>query len=154
MSSSEANPPKTGKWKISLSLRYFFRTMKHLDRRTLFPGPPFRAMLVRRRDERAEQRMRFQRLRLELGMKLASDEMRMIRQFHDLDISSVGRRAGDAQPGRHHRLFIFAIEFVTMAVALADLELAVDLVRQRVGLNLASPCAQTHGAAKFLDSSQ
>src|ERR1700693_3702371 len=111
-------------------------------------------MPIRRRDERAEQRMRLQRLRLELGMKLASDEMRMIRQSHNLNVSSVGRRAGDVQPSRHHRLFVLAVEFVTMAVALADLELAINLVRQRIKLNLASPCAQTHGAAKFFDAAQ
>src|SRR5580700_11640972 len=41
-----------------------------------------------------------------------------------------------------------------MAVTLADFKLAVDLVGQSVGLNLASPRAQTHGAAKFFHAAQ
>src|SRR5271169_3794918 len=41
-----------------------------------------------------------------------------------------------------------------MAVALADFELAINPVSQRVGLNLASPCAQTHGASKFFHAAQ
>src|ERR1039458_6884013 len=41
-----------------------------------------------------------------------------------------------------------------MTVALADLKLAVNFMRQSVGFNLASPCAQTHGAAKFFDAAQ
>src|ERR1700691_2446294 len=111
-------------------------------------------MLIRRGDKRAEQRMRLQRLRLELGMELASDEMRMIRQFHHLNVCAVRRRTRDSQPCRHHWLFVFAVEFVTMAVALADFELAVDLVGQGAGLNLAGPCAQAHGAAKFFYTAQ
>src|SRR5580693_3521854 len=122
--------------------RYFLRTMKHLHRRSFLFGPPLRAMLISRRDKRTEQRMRLQGLRLELRMKLASDEMRMVRQFHHLDVSAIRRRPGDAQSSSHHRLLVFAVKFVTMAVALADLQLAVDLVRQRVRFNLASPGAQ------------
>ena len=51
-------------------------------------------------------------------------------------------------------LFVLAIEFVAMAVALADFGFAVDLVRQRVRLDLAGPCAQPHGAAQFFDAAQ
>src|SRR5271155_6070330 len=98
--------------------------------------------------------MRLQRLRFELGMELATDEMRMVWQFDHLDVSTVGSRTGDSQPRRHHGLLVFAIEFVAMAVALADFKFAVDLVGQGVGFNLASPRAQTHGAAKFFDASQ
>src|ERR1700679_954254 len=137
-----------------LASRYFFRTMKHLYRGTLFHSPPLRAMLIGRRNERAEQRMRLQRLRLELGMKLAPDEMWMVGQFYHLHISSVRRRARDAQPSRYHRLFVFTIEFVAMAVPLADFQLAVDLGGQSVGFDLARPGAQTHGAAKFFDPAQ
>src|SRR5438105_15696491 len=39
-------------------------------------------------------------------------------------------------------------------MALADLELAVDAVRQRVGLYLAGPRAQAHGAAQLVDAAQ
>src|ERR1035441_10644997 len=98
--------------------------------------------------------MRLQRLRLELRMELAPDEMRVIRKFHHLDVSAVGRSPGNSHPCRHHWLFVFTIEFVAMTVALADLELAVNLMCQRVGFNLASPCAQTHGAAKLFHAAQ
>src|SRR5208282_6817934 len=72
------------------------RPVKHLDRCGLLLRPALRTMLVRRSDERAEQRMRLQRLRLKLGMKLAANKMRMVRQLYHLDISSIGRRTGDA----------------------------------------------------------
>src|SRR6266852_4408677 len=136
-------------WFLSgLSSRYSLRTMKHLYRRSLFLGPPLRAMLVRCRNERTEQRMWLQRLRLELGMELAADEMRMVGQFDHLNVSAIGRRTGNSQSRRHHRLLVFAVEFVAMAVALADFQLAVDLAGQRVGFNFESPCAQPHGAPK------
>src|SRR5882672_9306733 len=128
--------------------------MKHLYRRRLFLRPTLRAELVRCRDERTEQRMRLQRLRLELRMELATDKMGMVRQFDHLDVSPVGRRTGNSQPRRHHRLFVFAIELIAMAVALADLQLAINLLRQRVGLDLTGPRSQAHGAAKFLDAAQ
>src|SRR4051812_26643677 len=41
-----------------------------------------------------------------------------------------------------------------MAMALADLEVAVDAVGQRVGLDLAGPGAQAHGAAELVDAAQ
>ena len=66
--------------------------------------------------------MRLQRLRLELRMELAPDKVRMIRQLHHLHVSPVRRRSGNPQAGRNHRLFVFAIEFVTMPVPLADLQ--------------------------------
>ena len=89
-------------------------------------------MFVGRAHERLEQRMRLERLRLELGMELASDEVRMIGNFDHLDVSSVRRRAGNPQAGRGQRVFVFAIEFVAMAMALADFGLAVNLVGQSV----------------------
>src|SRR6478672_6544878 len=41
-----------------------------------------------------------------------------------------------------------------MAMALADLEVTVDALRQRVRLDLAGPRAQTHGAAQLVDAAQ
>ena len=85
-------------------------------------------MLVRRADERLEQRMRLERLGLEFRMELAADEIRMTGDFDDFDVRSVRRRAGDLQAAGNHRVFVLAVEFVAMAVALADFELAVYLV--------------------------
>src|SRR6202035_1851890 len=72
---------------VLLPARYFFRTVKHFHCSSLFLCAPLRAVLIRSRNERAEQRMRLERLRLELRMELAADEVRMIRQFHHLYIS-------------------------------------------------------------------
>src|SRR3954452_17030632 len=41
-----------------------------------------------------------------------------------------------------------------MPMALADLEVAVDAMCQRVGLDLASPRTQAHGAAELVDAAQ
>ena len=52
-----------------------------------------------RADEGDEQRVRLQRLRLELGMELAAEEPGMVGDLADLDVRAVGRLAGDAQAG-------------------------------------------------------
>src|SRR5271167_1116046 len=83
-----------------LSTRNFLRAMEDFQRCRLFLRPPLRAVLIRRRNECAEQRMRLQRLRLELRMKLASDEMWMVEQFDHLDVGAIRRRAGDAHSRR------------------------------------------------------
>src|ERR1700679_4390999 len=98
--------------------------MKHFDRRYFFFRTPLTAMLVRRRNECTEQRMRLQRLRFEFGMKLASDEMRMAGQLNHLYVGAIRRRSRNPHSRGHHRLFIFSIKFVTMPVPLADLTLA------------------------------
>src|SRR3954463_719698 len=41
-----------------------------------------------------------------------------------------------------------------MPMALADLEVAVDAMCERVGLDLAGPRAQAHGAAELVDAAQ
>src|SRR5215472_8789462 len=74
---------------VILSARDPLRSMEHLH----LDGFPLRLsllpMLVGRPDKRPEQRMRFERLRLEFGMELAPDKVRMIGQLHHLDISPV-----------------------------------------------------------------
>ena len=72
----------------------------------------------------------------------------------DLDVSPIGRGAGDSQSAAGQRHFILAVEFVAMAVALADFRLSVGLVRQESWLQLARPRAQSHGAAEFFDAAQ
>src|ERR1043166_6857443 len=53
---------------------------------------------VARLDEAGEQRMRLERLRLELGMELHRDVPRMRRQLDDLDEFAVEGAADDLQP--------------------------------------------------------
>src|SRR4029077_13399621 len=65
-------------------------------------------------NERRKQRMRNQRLRFELGMKLAADEPGVVRDFHDFDVDAVRSAAGDAESSARERVFIFAIKLVTV----------------------------------------
>ena len=78
-------------------------------------------MLIGRLDESGKQRMRFERLGFEFRMELAAQEPRMVRDLADLDVHAVRGLAGDAQAALRENLLIFAVEFVAMAVALADL---------------------------------
>src|SRR5438105_12677641 len=98
--------------------------------------------------------MRLQRLRFELRMELAANKMRMAGNFDYLYIRSVGRGPADLQPAAGEYRFIFAIEFVAVAMALADLKLAVSAVSERLRLQFAGPRAQPHGAAQLINSTQ
>src|SRR5579872_5244040 len=98
--------------------------------------------------------MRLQRFRLELRMELAANKMRMVRKLNHLYISPVRSRPGNPQPARRQGLFILAVEFVTMPVALADLELSINSMRQSSRLDFASPSSQPHSPAKFLHAPQ
>src|SRR5580704_11536760 len=138
----------------ALPSAYFFRPMEHLDLGCRLVSPALQAMLVSGSYKNLEQRMWLQRFRLELGMKLASDKMRMVRKLDDLHISSIRRRPRYSQPACRQSFLILAVEFVTMPVPLADLKLAINPMRQSSRLKLASPRAQPHGAAKFLHAPQ
>src|SRR6266403_5527644 len=127
-----------------LSSPHFVRPQEHLDLGgafLLFLLPP---VFVRSAHERLEQRMRLQRLRFEFRMELAPNEKRMTRNLHHLNVSAIGSRAGNAESGSHHGLFILAVELVTMPVPLADLGLAVYFVGQRSRLDLTRPCPKPH----------
>src|SRR6266478_7699717 len=85
-------------------------------------------------------------------MELAAYEVGMIGQFDHFHVSPVGSRAGDPHPARSQSLFVFTIKFVPMAMAFADLEFAINLMRQGSGLDLTGPCSQAHGSTQFLHS--
>ena len=44
--------------------------------------------------------MRLQRLRFELGVKLAAEEPRVVRHFANLDVDAIGSLAGQPQAAR------------------------------------------------------
>jgi len=69
-------------------------------------------------DEGGEQRMRSQGLGLEFGMELAAYEPRVVGGFDDFDVDAVGGASGDAEASAGERVFVFAIEFVAVAMAL------------------------------------
>jgi molecular chaperone IbpA len=84
------------------------------------------ALLHRRRDEAGEQRVRIERLALQLRVELHADEPRMIRPLDDLGQQPIGRHAREDQPALFQRLAIGGVHFVAVAVALADLGGAID----------------------------
>ena len=91
------------------------------------------AVFHARADECREKRMRRQRLGLEFRMELAADEPRMVRHLDDFDVLAIRRAAGDAETGVGQRLFVFAIEFVAVAVPLGNFGGAVSASREESG---------------------
>src|SRR6185437_3476551 len=108
------------KLETALPARHFHWPMEHLHFCGLLLFRPFLCVLVGRPYECPEERMRLQRLRLKFGMELAPNEVGMVRQFDHFNIRAVWGGTGDSQACRGQLLFIFAIELVTMAVALAN----------------------------------
>ena len=52
----------------------------------------------------AEERVRLERLGLELGVELAAEEVGMAGDLDDLDVGGVGRGAGEAEAGAGEQL--------------------------------------------------
>src|ERR1017187_2381491 len=108
---------------------------------------PLAPVTIRRADKRLEKRVRLQRLALELRMELAPQHPRVLGDLADFHVGLVGRLAGDAQSARGEALLVFPIEFVAMAVPLADIERAVGFLRHAAPGQVARPSPQPHGAA-------
>ena len=98
-------------------------------------------MCVRGPHERIEQRMRHKRRRLEFRMELAGEKPGMVRSLYDLDVFAIGRAAADAETSGGERFFVFAIEFVTVAVAFADVRGSVGAEGRGILFDLAGPRA-------------
>src|SRR5438132_666687 len=95
--------------------------------------------------------MRSKRLALELGMKLAPHEVGMVRKLHHLDQIELGVMAREHQAALGELGAVGVVHLVAMAVALADVLLAVELRRERARLKRALVSAKAHGAALVLD---
>src|ERR1043166_9518870 len=108
---------------------------------------PMMDMSVRGGDESLEKGMRLVRFALELGMKLAGDEERMILEFDDLDQFSVRRSAAKDKSGLFEGGAIGVIEFVAMTMPFVDEEGAVKVGGARADHQLARLRAEAHGAA-------
>jgi len=119
-----------------------------------FRGATRKAILVTRRNEFAEERMRLKGLGFEFGMELATEEEGMAGDFDYLDIGCVGGGAADAQAGGGEPRFIFAVELVAMAVTLADLGYTVSTGGERTLFEDAVPGAQPHGPAHLFNTRQ
>src|SRR5580765_4990627 len=98
--------------------------------------------------------MRLQRLRLELRMELAAEEIGMVGNFNYLNICSVRGCSGDAEAAAGQHRFILAVEFITVAMALTDLHCAISFAGLAVRFQLAGPRAQSHGPTQFVDTRQ
>src|SRR5215471_16194239 len=87
--------------------------------------------------ESGEERVRLERLRLELGVELHGDVPWMRRQLDDLDELAVERAADDLEALVGERLLVETVELVAVAMPLVDHVAAVQRVRRRSGLELA-----------------
>src|SRR6185295_10367303 len=116
-----------------------FRSLASLDEPALLEG---------RFNEAGEQRMRFERAALELGMELDADEPRMVGALDDLGQLVVGRHAGEDQPRPFQRVAVMNVDLVAVAVPLADLILAVDRAHDAVAIELSLIGAEAHRPAK------
>src|SRR6267142_344799 len=89
-----------------------------------------RPVLVGRTNKGCEEWMWRQRLRLEFRVELATQEPRMIRDFHDFDEVLVRGNTGDDQAVLGQSLLELPIEFITMPVAFGNHRSVVDAIGQ------------------------
>src|SRR5438034_17062 len=123
-----ADPPPPNRWAMSVG------ELRQLGGRGGLGGPGMAAPVVEgRAHEPPEQRMGAHRPRLELGVELAADEPRMVRQLDDLHQGTVGREARAAHPVLAELVAIGVGHFVAVAVPLAHLAGAIGLRRARAG---------------------
>src|SRR5512141_182868 len=93
-------------------------------------------------DEAHEERVGLEWLRLELRVELTAEEVRVIGDLDDLDVSPIGCSSGDPKSGAREQRFVLAIELIAVTMAFADLRLAVSGLRHGIRLQLAGPRAQ------------
>ena len=83
--------------------------------------------LQRGGDKALKKRMRGERFRIELGVKLHRHKPRMIGEFHNLDQLAIGTRSGQ----QHSRFFklraVLRVELVAMPMTFGDLLTATTL---------------------------
>src|SRR4030095_1930793 len=108
---TENDPIRTGFTVLILSVRRS-RDVHRIELSSLMP--------IARLDEARKQRMRSQRLRLELRMELPRDEPRMRGEFRNLDELPIRGTAGYLHAVLRQRGLIEAVELETMTMALVD----------------------------------
>src|SRR5215469_3150966 len=131
------------------------KALGHYFRSELRRRPALQPVLVARRHKLPEQRMRLQRLRLELRMELAPQEIWMPGNLHDLDIRRIRRRPADREPASRQQRLVLAVELIPVPVPLADLRRpVVGARRKRPLLQHAGPRAQPHRSAHLFHAQQ
>ena len=103
-------------------------------------------------DEGAKEGMRFERLRFELGVELAAEVPGMISEFADFDVDAVRGLAGELQAALGEDRFVFAVELEAVAVAFADMLLAVGGAGVAALGEMSGISAEAHRAAEFVDA--
>src|SRR5690348_5943928 len=84
------------------------------------------APLLGRADEAGEQGVRLEGPALQLRVELDAHEPRMVRPLADLRKLSVGREAGEPQPGGFDALAVSDVDLVAVSVVLRDGVAVVD----------------------------
>ena len=77
--------------------------------------------------------MRLLRTGFEFRMELTRDEVRMLRQFHDLHEIPLGIDAADFQPGAFQLFPVEGVVFIAVAMPFADVGCSVAFFRQSSG---------------------
>src|SRR5438128_2394603 len=125
---TESDPIRTGFTVPILSVRRG-RDVHRIE----LPG----LMPVARFHEAREERMRLERLRLELRMELDGHKPRVRGELRNLDELAVGRAARHLHAVLCQRCLVETVEFEAMTMALVDQILAVDSPRDRSRRELA-----------------
>src|SRR5271156_5376569 len=86
-------------------------------------------VLVRSRNKSAKERVRLQRLGLELRVELAAQEKGVAGDLDNLHVGRIRRGAGDAQAGSGEQRLVFPVELVTMTVPFTDLGCLIRISR-------------------------
>src|SRR3984893_15929854 len=94
--------------------------------------------------------MRRERPRLELGMKLHTDEPGMILILNHLGQESVGRHAGKAHAVLLEPVLVPGIDFIAVAVALGNLDGALYFAHPAAALEHGGIGTEPHRAAKIV----
>src|SRR3954447_14103776 len=94
--------------------------------------------------------MWFERLRLELGMELAAEIPGMIGDLADLNVNAVGSLPGKLETVRRQEALELTIEFISMAMPLADLSRTISSAGEAALRQFARIGSKAHGAAEFI----
>ena len=98
---------------------------------------------MRRVDETRKQRVRLIRSALEFGMKLHSDEERMIFNLYRFDESAVRRSTPEDKPAGSQGFSVIVVEFVTVTVSFAYLVCLITVVQFRTASDFAGIAAES-----------
>src|SRR5512136_3127472 len=88
----------------------------------------FEAMLITCSNKRYKQRMRLERLGLEFGVELASQEPGMVFDFDDLDQLVLRIPPGKEQPGPGQVAFVGRVEFIAVAMPLLYISFPIGFI--------------------------